>query len=237
MTTEQKQDLDNELAPATNPDTGKPAVTGRKKKKTAKTATHVKGADLVPNLTKRSTAAGTLRRYHYWVGITPSCPVEGLYIAGINFPKVNERLVDDPMRSGNKKRVPVIGAIVWLTEQKIELLRDRLPRTVIRFTDDKGEHEEPGTGQNIGDNARRPRRGHAITIPTPDEIKHREVRGKPTRAYAPDTKRDAPAARFMFAQLCEDQDNPRRGEFYPEPLETTGLDWPDKMAELDDLLS
>jgi hypothetical protein len=214
-----------------NPDVGKPAVVNPPKT-TIDPKTKISGSELVPDLDGHRAGAGVVVEYRYWVGVTPSCPVEHIDLAGINFPKVNENLVNDPLRTGMKKRVPVIGAIVFLTEDKIRRMRERLKRTVIRFIDsDSGAHDEPGTGQNVGDNHRRPRRGHVITIPTAEEIAQRRKTGKATRAYVPNAN-DVPAARFMFAQLCDDQERGSRGEVYPDCLETTGLAWPDEIDEL-----
>lgn len=246
-------DTDNELAPLTNPDAGArisaaalatpgeaPAKAKAKAKPKAATAGKSKtlfgGSDLVPDISGRSNTAGTSRRFRYWVGITASCPVNGIDLAGISFPKVNEQIVPDPNRTGRKRRRLVAGAIVWLTADKIRLMRERLPRTVVRFLDEGAVKDEAGTGENIGDVAQRPRRGQIITIPTDKELTDRRARGKVARPYVPDEKRDVPAARFMFAVLCEDQDKPEQGEFYPDPLEITGLEWPDELAELDKLL-
>lgn len=219
-----------------NPDVGKPAVAVPPVRASG-AKTKIDGSQLVPDLNKASrNAGGVLQSYKYWVGVTPSCPVEHIDLAGINFPKVNENLVDDPMRTGQRRRVPVIGAIVFLTEDKIRKMRERLPRTVIRFYDnDQGERDEPGTGQNIGDNHRRPRRGEPITIPSADEVEQRRKAGKPTRQYIPNPN-DVPAARYMFAVLCADQVNGSRGDYYPETLETTGLEWPGEL-ELNELMS
>lgn len=232
--------LDDELAPQTNPDAGKradvAAAATAAPANALKAKTKVAGADLVADIEGRSLEAGVNRRYRYWVGITPSCPVNGIDLAGLSFPKVNEQIVPDPNRTGQKRRRLVAGAIVWIDEAKIRRLRDRLPRTIIRFSSDDGVLDEPGTGENIGDVAQRPRRGRVITIPTDEELEDRRKRGKPAHAYRPDPKRDVPAARFMFAQLCENQEHPEQGEYYPDPLETTGLEWPDELAELDRLL-
>jgi hypothetical protein len=113
-------------------------------------------------------------------------------------------------------------------------MRDKLPRIVIRFTERRAIREEPGTGANMGDNYERPRCGHLITIPTAEENAARAKRGMPLRKYTPHPD-DVPAARFMFAVLCDDQVNGSRGDKYPPPLEDTGLVWPDKI-EADDLL-
>jgi len=220
-----KPEIDALIPPSTNPDVGKPTAT-RKAAKASKT--RISGSDLVPNLEQNRELKGVNHSSKYWVGVTPSCPVEHIDICGINFPKVNELIVDDPMRTSVKKRVPVIGSVVELTAQKIQMMRERLPRTVIRFLDDQGVTNEPGTGQNIGDNHVRPKRGHVITIPTDAEIEERRKKNKGLRTYTP-SKNDVPAARFMFAVLCEDQERGSRGDFYPDVLETTGLEWPDEL--------
>jgi hypothetical protein len=189
----------------------------------------VKGAALVPDFS--GDGAGVEARYTYWVGVTPNCPVEGIDVAGINFPKLNERLIPDPSRKGGHRRVPVIGALVTLTERHVRALTERLPRKVMRFLDnDEGEREEQGTGQNLGDLHVRPRKGFPLEIPTKAECDQRASKGKPTKAYQP-RKGDEPAARYMFAQLCADQDKPARGDFYPDVLENTGLDWPEVIKE------
>lgn len=215
------------MFPDMNPDVGQPATLAAQEQE-QQGKTHIGGSDLVPDLDKHKTQLGVARSYKYWVGVTPSCPRESVTLAGINFSKVNERLVQDPMRTGTKRRVPVIGGIVDIDERRVQKMRDKLKRTVIRFLDDGGQTEEPGTGQNVGDNHVRPRRGQIITIPTEEDIKQRLERGKPTNAYRPHPN-DVPAARYMFAQICEDQERGSRGEYYPDTLETTGLWWPDEL--------
>ena len=177
---------------------------------------------------------GSLSQYYYWVGVLPTCPVESVDIAGINFPKLNENVIDDPSRTGRSRRVPVIGSITILTEDKIRLLREKLPRQVVRFLDGGagagGAKEETGTGQNLGDLHVRPRKGYMVRIPTDQQIKERRERGRSSRHYVRQ-KGDEPAAKYIFAMLCEDQDKPDRGDFYPDPLEVTGLEWPEKIED------
>lgn len=192
-------------------------------------ATKIKGRDLVPDFD--APLSGSLSEYVYWVGVTPSCPVEHIDLAGINFPKLNENIIPDPSRAGRTQRIPVIGSLVNLTEDKIRLMRDRLPRSIIRFSDNqeaKGVQEEPGTGQNLGDLHLQPRKGFLIRIPTDEYVKERQAAGRATRHYVR-KKGDEPVARYMFAVLCADQNNPARGEYYPEVLENTGLEWPEEM--------
>ncbi|HXI82133.1 MAG TPA: hypothetical protein VNM34_15100 [Verrucomicrobiae bacterium] len=231
-------DTEGPLVPRTNPDVGRPAVaTLAPPQPTAApiaSKTRIPGRELVLEAGRHDASVGV--EYRYWVGVSPSCPVQSITVAGIDFPKVNELLIDDPARTGQKRRVPVIGAIVFLDADRIRRLREQLPRTVIRFLDDGGEKEEPGTGQNIGDAHRQPRKGHVITVPSPEEVAQRRKDGTAINLYVP-SRHDVPAARFMFAQICADQERGSRGEFYPDPLEVSGLDWPDELGDLDKLLS
>lgn len=224
------------LPPKKNPDAGRRAKPAQVEAPVART--HVGGADLTADVTKLANDVGVVRQYRYWVGVTPSCPVEYIDMAGINFPKLNEIVMPSPQRNDMKIRKPVAGSLVWLTESHIRALRDRLPRTIVRFLDDKGVADEPGTGENIGDLVRHPRRGQVITIPQPADVAAARAKGRAVNLYTPDPLRDAPAARFMFAQLCPNQDRPERGDYYPDTLEVTGLSWPDDLAEsLNKLLS
>jgi hypothetical protein len=192
--------------------------------------TRIAGGDLRPNIHELSKGAGVLRAYRYWIGVTPSCPVQSITVAGLDFPKVNENLVKDPNGGDKMVRVPVIGAIVFIDEDRVRMLRDRLPLTVVRFTEDKGDRDEPGTGQNIGDAHQQPRKGHVITIQGKEEVDQRRKDGTGFNPYVPHPD-DVPAARFMFAHLCEDQENGSRSDYYPDVLEETGLEWPEELAK------
>lgn len=193
----------------------------------ANTQKRVEGSALVPNLSEHQV--GIAKRYTYWVGILPKTPVESLAVAGVSFPKMNERLIQDPTNPEGKRRIPVIGALVDLTRDKLDLLAERIPNTVIRFLEEEAVKEEPGTGKNLGDLHQRARRGHLITIPSAEDVAERKKRGKATQQYIP-REGDHPAARFMFAVLCKNQDKPERGEFYPDVLEETGLVWPEDVS-------
>lgn len=226
--------MDPATKPSRNPDIGKPANAqalkparpfGEGVAPTSKTK--IAGADLVPPADVRRP--GIERRYKYWVGVTPSCPVEHIDCAGINFPKRNEELLSE-RGSSEKKRNEVIGSIVELNEEKIIRLRERLPRLVVRFLNDPGEKEEPGTGQNLGDLYRQPRKGVIVKIPRAEDVAANKAKGWPTHEYVAQAN-DEPAARYMFAVLCDDQQRGRRGTTYPETLETTGLEWPDEIVE------
>ncbi|MEY5061865.1 MAG: hypothetical protein RIS45_1786, partial [Planctomycetota bacterium] len=129
----------------------------------------VSGGDLVPRIDPSSISVQ--RESLYWVGSLPGLPTEHVDLCGVNFPKVNEMLVPDPMRSDRKVRVPVIGAIARISVAKLRAIQERLQRTVVRFYDDvRPVKDEPGTGENIGDVHQRPRRGQVITIPRAADI-------------------------------------------------------------------
>lgn len=190
----------------------------------AREGLNIPGSDLTFDVKAAAVDVGTLRRFRYWVGLLPSCPVDVLDMGGINFPKRTERLYPDPMMTGETKRAPVIGAVTWLTEENIVLLRARLPRTVIRHLSDGGQYEEPGTGINTGDPARRPRRGQVIRVPSSAEIATAREQGRAVNRYVPEADRDVPAARYMFCVRL-DEGSPS-ADSPPPPLEQTGLVWP-----------
>lgn len=187
----------------------------------ARVNTRTPGSELIPDLTQNKAAVET--SYLYWIGALPGLPTEGIDLAGENFPKVTEDVIKD--RDGKTVRIPRIGALVRISTDKMKRMRDRLRRTVVRFTNDPGQKEEPGTGQNLGDPYIRPRRGLIITIPTEADLKAREQRGMPARRYV-QQKGDEPAARYMFAILCKNQETGERGDSYPDSIEVNGLDWP-----------
>lgn len=200
----------------------------KKKSPPADRASHhiIAGADLVADLSK--DAPGVTYRYFYWVGSFPACPVEGLFCSGIAFPKVTQEIIQEK-GTLEMQRVPRIGAIANLTKDKIDLLRERLPRTVIRFHDAPGEDDEPMAGSSLSDAQTRARRGHPVQIPSKAQIKKAKDAGnRPPPRYVAGPH-DRPAAEYMFAVLCEDQENPRPGGVYPPSLAAAGLVWPEPM--------
>lgn len=190
------------------------------------------GASLVPQI-KAETGHSVLEHV-YWCGVLPSCPVEWIDAAGINFPKVTEELMPNPGQPGKFRRVPKIGALVRLDTRRLKALEKALPLKVIRFLSTAEQDEEQrraeadatanGRMKNLGDVAARPRKGYPISIPNEADRKSGEERGR-WRPYVAKAG-DEPAARYMFMVRCTDQRNPSRGDFYPEPLEATGLEYP-----------
>ncbi len=170
----------------------------------------------------------------YWMGVVPSCPVNQINVAGLNFSKLNEIFVDDPARTGNKLRVPVIGELHrGVTLDHIHALAAALPRLVLRFPKGKGSRdvaEEPGAGENIGDVHVRTRKGFLIRVPTEEMIAAAKEGGvhRPRYVRKPG---DEPAADYMYFKLCDNQEEPHRGVVVPPSISVAGLEWP---ALLDD---
>jgi len=185
-------------------------------------APRVAGSRLVPDLDKNR--ASILTRYYFWLGVTPNCPTDGIDVCGVGFPKLTETV---QVAGQTTRRIPVVGHIVQLGEAEIRRLSERLPRTVIRMYADKTRQElldEAGVGLSVADSFTRKRRGQVLTIPREQDIKTIEAAGRPAHRYEQGPL-DQPAARYMFAVLC-DQQNPRAGATYPETLEKAGLPWP-----------
>jgi hypothetical protein len=193
----------------------------------SKNALSISGADLLADLDSQP-GLGVTTEYAFWMGVVPSCPVAQINAGGLNFPKMNERLIDSPNRTGEKLRVPEIGGLnKHVNIQHIERLKELIPRLVLRFKDDPVEAEEPGSGENIGHVHQRPRRGYVVTIPTEEEIAKAKEAGANLPRYVRQPL-DEPAAKYMFLKLCADQEMPQREAIYPPTLDVTGIEWPDE---------
>lgn len=201
-----------------------------------------KGADLLPDASLLQAVSE--REYFYWVGVLPACPIESLAIGGIRFPKVQAQVRKDAA-SGKGQHYPYIGAITRLTRARLKKIEERMRWSVIRFT--SAPHpEEPRAGTTMEDN-RRPskaelaalkeagepiplghyrRKGYPIRIPTPEEIQLAADNNRGLPRYVAG-EHDEPAARYVFMQLCENQDRPQPGEVYPDAVEVTGIEWPE----------
>ncbi len=167
-------------------------------------------ADLAPNL---ADSIVITKQYTYWIGVTSECPGNHLSCGGINFPKTTDLMEDDPMKPGSMRRIPQIGTLHPLTARQMKSVMEALPFRIIRFT----ESEEG-----------KPRKGYPVRIPTPERIEQ----AKKNRTTLPEYIQQAGdewAAKYMFAVLCKDQDDPKRGLEYPPTLAEAGLEWPDQM--------
>lgn len=195
------------------------------------TATPKKGSGLAADIHAHDPGIETLA--WYWIGAFPQCSGEGLNVGGINFPKINE---DIRGKGGKTQRIPRIGALIQLNRSQIEEIRKRLPRRVIRFTeplkpeefvtDANGDEKRLGHQTDPFDFEQRRRRGYPIRIPTKEQIERAQANGRTLPRYVRG-KFDEPAARYVFAQLCDNQERPTRGEAYPPSLEDVDIDWPE----------
>jgi len=196
-------------------------------------ATKSKSKSLAANLDKHNPNVGV--ECWYWLGAFPQCVGEGLDVAGLNFPKMTENVKRGGL-GGKTQRIPRIGALVRLPIEKVELIREKLPNCVIRFTeklqpetittDDDGNEQRTGHQTDAMDYTQPRRQGHPIRIPTEAQMKEARKHGRPMRQYVRQ-ELDEPAADYLFAVPCANQASPARGEAYPEPLSETGLPWPE----------
>ena len=193
--------------------------------------TQIDGASLVPDFDSHA-GRGVTTEYAYWMGLTPACPAHQINVAGLNFPKMNEILIQDPNRTGKRQRIPVIGGLdKGVNSDHIAALRAVLPRLVVRFTEAAAgdQIEETGSGQNIGDVHVRVRKGFIITIPTAEAIAQAKADGRQVPRYIRKPG-DEPAARYMYFKLCENQGSPLRGNECPPSIEEAGIFWPEELA-------
>lgn len=190
--------------------------------------TRIPGSAFVTDL--RKNVLGTTKAYRYWVGLTPDCPLGDISCAGLSFPKTNDDLynVQGEMRT---QRSVKIGAITFIDAARLQLLKDRLPRLVIRFG------QPPVGSLNVGDQIANPqprRAGSLHEIPTPAEVKERRDMKAPTLEYNYQ-QGDENAAKYMFMVLCPDQEAGKQGDKIPQTLDQTGVIWPEPTT-FDELL-
>ena len=177
----------------------------------------IPGATLTPDLKKHAASIG--KRYAYWIGALPTVPNDVVYLGGIGFPKMTERVTGSGQET---KRFPMIGSVVHMDDDQVRRIQDQIPRVVVRFNG-------PDTGEMEGLMPDRPKRkGHLVTIPTDAEIEAARRNNRSRRAYV-NEEFDEPVARHIFMALCPDQKRPSTGSTYPEPLSETGIEWPDSL--------
>lgn len=166
----------------------------------------------------------------YWVGVTPECPMDSLDFAGVNFPKINELITNDSQ--GIQARIPVIGGLVKLYRSDVEALRDQISRAVIRFREAfSPEKWDRSIRRDVSNRSNPPRKGEKVMIPTEKELAERDKNGFVVVRYERG-QFDEPAARYVFAHLCDDQQRGSRGSYYPDSLEKTDeIPWPDTVGE------
>lgn len=157
----------------------------------------------------------------YWLGVLPDAPFVWADCAGINFPKVNEKLIRKGMRT---ERLPCAGAIVYLTAAQIELLAERLPRKVVRPIPPR--KREPGEIPEIEARNQRPTGAITLTIPTAEELvelrKSPQLRHRAREFVA--REGDTPLARWIYCVPAGSDVEPRPiNARLPESIEQTGL--------------
>lgn len=177
------------------------------------------GASLVLDLDKLTK--GVIGKYAYWMGALPDAPREHLQIGSIDFPKMEEDVRID--KTGKTKRRENIGSIRWLTLVQIQRVEDDVLQQIIRFDGAGKSPGGPGDGLEVLDEPRR--KGIPMRVPTDANIEKAIKDKRPLRPFSAEVT-DEPAARYVFMQLCADQERPQRSDFYPDPLEVTGLVWP-----------
>lgn len=208
------------------------------KKKTRAKTTRIDPKDLAVDFDSFEGLA-VLEEHPFWLGLTADCPVNQIDVAGLHFPKAEEEIKINA--AGKQIRNPVHGALNFhVTRQHFDALCEVLPRLVIRFTD-KGI-EEPPEKDAAGVITGAPlvvRRGYLVKIPTAAQIAEREEeiqrmggRGRKLRPYMRDP-RDVPASRFMYFQHVP---NKMRGNEF-STIEEDGLEWPEVLEEIDEILS
>jgi hypothetical protein len=169
----------------------------------------VEGSALVPSEEVLQTKA-VATRLRYWCGALKSAPREVVYIAGVDFPKLTEKVSKNPADPSRTQRIPQAGMIHELTVAQVEAIQSRLPHMVARF--------------HLGKDGES-RHGKIIRIRSEKELEEYRQAKLPLPIYEPEAG-DEPLADHVFMVLCEDQENGQPGTVYPEPLSHTGLEIP-----------
>lgn len=216
------------VVPPTEPKTETPSATKRRGRPKKPAARQLKGADLVPDIGEAIKNKTAEKPTWYWLGALPACPVSFVTVGGVSFGKVSATLVPDPENKRQKIKQMMLGKCEPLTLDQIEAIKTKLRRTVVRWTDKAGPPPavEHGVGNTIQDVFEVPRKGILITVRSKEEMEAARKDGRPLPPYVAQPN-DEPIARYLFAELCDDQSHPRPGAFYPQSLETTGLPLPE----------
>jgi len=117
--------------------------------RTAKGGSAVKVKSGLPEITK---SAKTIR---YWIGTTPSSPIQNVTVGGVTFPLFRGSPVFD-QDGGKPDRTLDHGIYADLTDERVELIRNGVKIRVIRIwggTDDDKFETAPGTVKGKGKTA------------------------------------------------------------------------------------
>lgn len=160
--------------------------------------------------------------FWYWIGVTNDAPFAFALLNGVQFSKVTENVVHE----GNEtRRIPRIGDVFFLTVSLAERMLRRLPLVVVRRYANQEVEQDAGRVKNAGNPYRSSTRGHLITITGPAEAAELRAKSIPVPRYDYDPT-DEPVSRYLFAELCPDQDNPMAGMWYPPSLEARAFEYP-----------
>ena len=202
----------------------------------------IKPGELRPDLDGESGTLAIAESRAYHVGLLPEIEVEGetmenplrfIDCAGIHFP-LEQRLME---RLPNGKRAAVSVGVGGLhgaiTPDHLELLRERLPRLVVRIELDNRHESIRGVKSDVkmanGDEptpAYLKPRARIVKIPTAEELETKRKNGFPAMPYIRQ-RGDIPAVDVLYMTPVADQAHPRRHPTPGEPISETGLVWPE----------
>ena len=166
----------------------------------------------------------------FWLGVTSNCPCGQIDVAGLHFPRSEERLTKN--EADQQVRVPEHGTInATVTKHHFTELMKVLPRLVIRPS--KVLHEERGTGENTKDPAQRIK-GKLIKIPDAKMLAGALEGGRKLKPYVQQPG-DRPATEFMY--FIHAPNGQRGHESERLPISEVGLEWPAELQEFEDLMS
>ena len=217
-----------------NPESTPPTAPARKKKAVKKAAPPKKkapprsrenaaGDQVVPVL----RGPGVTQKHWYWLGAFPSCPRGFVTIGGVTFCKMHETVFDRE-GGGRSERIPHLGQCLELSQDQVNSIVRYAKYGIIRFMEPPVDEDYEGLGLEALRSGK-PRRGHPIRIPRPEEITEREKNGTPVNRYQ-EREWDEPLAYHVYAVPCEDQERPKCLDEFPEPLSETGITWPSEAA-------
>lgn len=181
----------------------------------------VKGADLTAPIHTKVPAE--MRRVLFNVGMLPTLPKTRCTFAGQVFPRSSGIVV--PSMTDDSKGIMQerIGGLAWFTRDEIDVLADRVKRTIVRF----GQANEP-TGEIDPDTGKErmiPSTCKLIYIQTEEELAHLRKLDRVAHTYRPQES-DRPIAEFLFMVPCANQEVGDLLPTVPEPLSVTGIVWP-----------
>lgn len=167
--------------------------------------------------------------YSFWLGLTADCPRGQIDVAGLHFPKKEEKIVIND--AGKQVRVPQHGALNFtVSKHHFEALMEVLPRLIIR---PKEVRKDPEKGENTGGPVHNTK-GELIKIPSAKMLAGIvESGGRSTLKKYVKRPGDRPAIEFMYFIFAP---NNVRGLEY-QTIAEVGLEWPAELQAIDELLS